>query len=272
MPRLNISAAEGGPVSKSIVVERDGPIATMVLDSGARLNALNMECWVQLKAAVAGLDADDGVRCVVLRGAGDEAFAAGADIGEFETVRADSKTGKEYGDLVTETILDLAACRHPTLALINGVCVGGGLEIASACDMRICGASSRFGVPINRLGLVVGYPELELLIGLVGWATTAEILFEGRILDAAEAAAKGLVNRVVADGSVADEAYATAGRIAGGAPLVARWHKKFARRLRDPAPISADELDEAYACYDTEDYRIGRQSFLDKTRPAFKGR
>ena len=259
-------------MGKSILVERDGHIVTVVLNSGAKLNALDMESWVQLNAAVAELAADDEVRCMVLRGAGDQAFAAGADIKEFETVRADSKTGKEYGDLVTETVVNLAACRHPTLALIKGVCVGGGLEIASACDMRICGESSRFGVPINRLGLVVGYPELEHLLGLVGWATVAEILLEGRILDAAEAREKNLVNRVVADAAVEGEAYATARRIAAGAPLVARWHKKFAHRLKDPAPLTAAELDEAYACYDTEDYRTGRQSFIDKTRPEFKGR
>ncbi len=259
-------------MADTVRTDRDGGIATIVVDSGARLNALNRDCWVQLNAAVAELAADDGVRCVVLRGAGDDAFAAGADITEFETVRADSVTGKDYGDLVSETIVNLAACRHPTLALIEGVCVGGGLEIASACDMRICGEGSRFGVPINRLGLVVGYPELELLLDLVGWATTAEILFEGRILDAAEAMAKGLVNRVVADDAVEAEAYATAGRIAAGAPLAARWHKKFAHRLKDPAPLSRDELDEAYACYDTEDYRTGRRSFLDKTRPVFRGR
>ena len=257
---------------QSVLLERDGDIATVVLDSGNRLNALDRDSWVQLKQRVAELSADDGVRCVVVRGAGDAAFAAGADITEFETVRADFETGKAYGDLVSETVIGLAACRHPTVALIKGVCVGGGLEIAAACDMRICGESSRFGVPINRLGLVVGYPELELLLGLVGWATVAEILFEGRILDAAEAGRKGLVNRIVADDAVEREAYGTAKRIAAGAPLVARWHKKFARRLNDPAALSAAELDEAYACYDTEDYRAGRQAFLDKAKPVFRGR
>ncbi len=255
-----------------VMVEHEGNIATIILNAPDKLNALGRESWVLLRDAIGALSEDDTLRCVVLRGAGDKAFAAGADISEFETVRADAAGAKEYGDLVTETVELIAACRHPTIALVMGVCVGGGLEIASACDMRICGESSRFGVPVNRLGLVVGYPELELLLGVVGWPTTAEILFEGRILDAAEAMAKGLVNRVVADDAVAAEAYATAGRIAAGAPLVARWHKKFAHRLRDPAPISANELDEAYACYDTEDYRIGRRSFIDKTRPVFRGR
>ena len=212
------------------------------------------------------------LRCVVVRGAGDKAFAAGADISEFETVRADADGAKQYGDLVTETVELIAACRHPTIALIMGVCIGGGLEIATACDLRICGESSRFGIPINRLGLVAGYPEIKLLLDLVGPAVTLEILFEGRILGAREAAGKGLVNRVVADADVEKEVLETARRIADGAPLVARWHKKFVRRLTDPTPLTAAELDEAYACYDTEDYRTGREAFLDKKKPVFKGR
>ena len=256
----------------SVKVRRTGPVVTLVLDSGRKLNALNRKTWLQLQGAVDRIGADETVRCVVLRGASSQAFAAGADIAEFETVRADAKSAKAYGDLVTETVAKLAACRHPTLALIEGVCIGGGLEIAAACDLRICGASSRFGIPVNRLGLVVGYPELQLLIDIVGRPTALEILYEGRIFDAAMALEKGLVNRVVADQDVEDEAFATAERIAAGAPLVARWHKKFALRLADPAPLTGAELDEAYDCYDTEDYRTGTRAFLAKTRPRFKGR
>ena len=255
-----------------VLVERDDDIATIILNTPSKLNALGRESWVLLRDAIGALSEDDMLRCVVLRGAGDKAFAAGADISEFETVRADADGAMEYGDLVTETVELIAACRHPTIALVMGVCVGGGLEIATACDLRICGESSRFGIPINRLGLVAGYPEIKLLLDLVGPATTLEILYEGRILGAREAAEKGLVNRVVADADVEKEVFETARRIADGAPLVARWHKKFVRRLYDPTPLTAAELDEAYACYDTEDYRTGRKAFLDKKKPVFKGR
>jgi enoyl-CoA hydratase/carnithine racemase len=156
--------------------------------------------------------------------------------------------------------------------MIHGVCVGGGLEVASQCDLRICGASSRFGIPINKLGLVVGYGEMAALIDLVGRAGALEILLEGRVFDAAEAKQKGLVNRVVADDKVEEEAMAAARRIAAGAPLVARWHKKFARRLADPRPLTEAERDEGYACFDTEDYRIGFTAFLAKQKPEFKGK
>ena len=144
--------------------------------------------------------------------------------------------------------------------------------IAASCDLRICGVSSRFGVPINRLGLSMGLREMQGLLSLVGKAVTLEILLEGRVFSAEEALQKGLVTRVVPDNKVEEEAYATARRIADGAPLVARWHKKFMRRLHDPAPLTPADLDEGYACYDTEDFRTGYQAFLAKSKPGFKGR
>jgi len=166
----------------------------------------------------------------------------------------------------------VANCVHPVVAQIHGACVGGGLEIASMCDMRICGASSRFGIPIKRLGLVVSYNELKSLVALVGSATALEILLEGRVFGADEAFAKGLVNRVVPDADVEREVQAAVARISEGAPLVARWHKSFVRRLADQAPITKGEMDECYACFDTEDFRIGYRAFLDKKKAVFKGR
>jgi enoyl-CoA hydratase/carnithine racemase len=158
------------------------------------------------------------------------------------------------------------------VAEIHGICVGGGLEIASLCDLRICGASSRFGAPIKNLGLVMAYAEMAPLVRLAGPAVALEILLEGRIFDAAEAKEKGLVTRVVPDDQVGTEARATALRIAEGAPLVARWHKKFVRRLAQGTPITADEADECFDCFDTEDFRAGYAAFLAKRKPQFHGR
>jgi enoyl-CoA hydratase/carnithine racemase len=158
------------------------------------------------------------------------------------------------------------------VALIKGPCVGGGLEIASRCDLRICGESSRFGIPVKRLGLVVAYEEMRALVDLAGPAAALEIVLEGRVFGAAEAEKKGLVNRVVPDGEVEKEVYETAARIAEGAPLVARWHKKFVKRLLDPKPLGAAELKDNFACFGTEDFQIGYRSFLAKTKPEFKGR
>ncbi len=150
--------------------------------------------------------------------------------------------------------------------------MGGGLEIAGLVDIRICGASSRFGVPINKLGLVMAYAEIGSLIALTGEANALEILLEGRVFDAAEARDKGLVTRVVADEEVEAETQATARRIADGAPLVARWHKKFARRLRDSKPLTEAEYLEGFDCFGTEDFQIGYKAFLAKQKPEFKGR
>jgi len=255
-----------------IRVERDGPIATVLLNRPDKLNAMTKPMWGQLGDVMEQLDGDETLRCVVLRGAGGRAFSPGNDISEFESDRSTPEQAKDYGLVLHHALTALKDCRHPTVALIEGICVGGGLEIAALCDLRICGESSRFGVPIKRLGLVMAYPEIEGLRRLVGRAATLEILLEGRVFGAEEAREKGLVNRVVPDAEVEAEAMATARRIAEGAPLVARWHKKFIARLEDPTPLEDSEMDEGYACYATEDFQIGYRSFLEKKKPVFKGR
>jgi len=259
-------------MAKQIQVERDGPVATVTLSRPRKLNALTRSMWHKLGEAVVTLSADNDVRCVVLRGSGNKAFSAGNDIGEFEKERASIPQGRRYGADMKRTIDALQSCRHPMVAMINGVCVGGGLELAANCDIRICGESSRFGAPINKLGLVMSYAELESLLNLVGRATTLEILLEGRVFGAEEALQKGLVQRVVPDDKVEEEAYATAQRIVDGAPLVARWHKKFIDRLSDPALLTRDEVDEGFLCFGTKDFEIGLKAFLDKKKPEFTGR
>ena len=255
-----------------VLVTRDGAIATVALNNPERLNALNRAMWAGLGTAMRRLSADDALRCVVVRGAGDKAFAAGADITEFANERANAKQAKSYGNLIHETMQAVARCRHPTVALIKGACVGGGLEIAAMCDLRVAGQSSRFGIPVNKLGLTMAYGELMGLLALVGRAVALEILLEGRVFDAEEAYRKGLVNRVVPDGEVEEEAYAMAHRIADGAPLVNRWHKQFIERLAVTAELAPHEWDEGFECFDTDDYHEGVAAFLEKRKPGFNGR
>jgi enoyl-CoA hydratase/carnithine racemase len=259
-------------MNDSLLVERDGPIATVVLNRPDKLNALTRPMWQALGDAVCALSADDALRCIVIRGAGEKSFSPGNDIAEFASVRATKAQAREYGAIMHATARALEQCRHPIVAQIHGICVGGGLEIAALADLRICGASSRFGAPIKNLGLVMAYAEMAPLVRLVGPAVALEILLEGRIFDAAEAKDKGLVTRVVPDDAVEAEARAAAQRIAEGAPLAARWHRKFARRLADPRPLTAAERDECFDCFDTEDFRIGYAAFLAKSKPRFVGR
>jgi enoyl-CoA hydratase len=259
-------------MNELIALERNGSIATVVLNRPDKLNALTKPMWRLLGETVEALSADDGVRCVIVRGAGEKAFSPGNDIAEFATERANKSQAIDYGKIMHATARAFAACRHPLVAQIHGICVGGGLEIAALCDLRICGTSSRFGAPIKNLGLVMAYPEMAPLVRLAGVDVALEILLEGRIFDANEAKEKRLVTRVVADDQVAAEAWATAQRIADGAPLVARWHKQFARRLADARPLTDAEYDECFACFDTEDFRIGYAAFLAKQKPAFVAR
>jgi enoyl-CoA hydratase/carnithine racemase len=275
MAHCRIAPFAGDKVTKPrILVEQDGAIATVALSNPGKLNALTVSMWQELAHAVEALSADEGLRCVVLRGAGNAAFAAGADIAEFATARDNAGQGMVYHrQTVHGALKAVGECRHPTLAMIHGPCVGGGLEIACMCDLRIAGRSGRFGVPINRLGFAIANDELSAMLPLTGRAVALEILVEGRVWEAREALDKGLVTRVVDDARLEEEVYAAARRIAEGAPLVNRWHKQFVRRLAPPpAPLTAAEIEENFAYFATEDYRIGMDAFANKKKPRFVGR
>ena len=179
-------------MSGEILLTRDGPVATVTLSNPPKLNALTVAMWRELAAVMRRLSDEDDLRCAVLRGAGTEAFAAGADIAEFATERNTFEQGKAYHrELVYGALRAVGECRHPTVAMIHGACAGGGLELACQCDFRLAGHSARFGVPINRLGFAIAYDELAALLPLVGRAVALEILVEGRMWTAAEAEAKG---------------------------------------------------------------------------------
>ncbi len=247
-------------------------IIELSLNRPEKLNALTKPMWEELGATFKKLSTNKNLRCIVIRGNGGKSFSPGNDIGEFETKRSNCKQSKEYGKFLHSTLAAILNCPIPTVALIEGICVGGGLEIASCCDIRVCGKSSRFGVPINRLGLTMAPREMQPLINLVGKNVALEILLEGRVFDSTEALQKRLVNKIVPDNDVEKEAYETAQRIADGAPLVARWHKKFAKEISKNETISDKMNDQGYKCYDTEDFNIGYKSFLNKTKPKFKNK
>ena len=259
-------------MSDPVYLEVEDTVATVVLNRPEKLNALDLPQWIRIGELMAELHDEDAIHCVVVRGADERAFSAGADIAGFEKHRNTKAQVRAYGEVIDTSLTAIRNCRHPVIAAIQGVCVGGGLELSSACDIRLCGASSRFGAPINRLGLTMSYAEARSLKDVAGTAGALEILLGGDVFDAKRAFELGLVSQVTPDEDLLETAYSLARRIAERAPLVNRWHKKFIRRLADPAPLTAEEIDEGFAAYDTEDYRIGYEAFLDKKKPEFKGR
>lgn len=258
-------------MSERVVVEIDVPIATVRLDGPERHNVLDVDGWRSVADVFGSLSERDDIGCVAVRGTGGRAFSAGSDIGAFEAQRSTPHDVRAYSDAIAAAMHAIRSCRHPTVAIVEGLCVGGGLEIAACCDLRVCGESSQFGAPINRLGLTMSHAELEPLLQLLGPGPVLEILLSGELIGAERARMVGLVNHVHADAAVVERGYGLVARIAAGAPLVNRWHKKFVRRLLRRGPLSDVEREEAHAAFETDDYREGRTAFLEKRDPRFRG-
>jgi enoyl-CoA hydratase/carnithine racemase len=253
-----------------ILNTRENDIATVTLCNPGKLNALNATMWQQLHDVMRTLSDDETLRCIIVRGEG-ATFAAGGDLEEFRTVRATVDLALAYHEAVGEALAAIEHCTVPTIAAILGPCIGGGLEIACACDLRIAGHSAQFGAPIMKLGFSMYPGELQGLLTLAGPAVTKEILLEGRLLTADEAYAKGLLTRIVDNAQVFTEAHATARRIAAGAPLVAKAHKRWITRLATGQPLTLEEKREAFRFLDTADYQEGLAAFLEKRPPKFRG-
>jgi enoyl-CoA hydratase/carnithine racemase len=249
---ITLSAAPG-----TIDCSQDGGIATVVLNNPSKLNAMTKAMWLAFGRLWKDLSADTSVRCIVVTGAGSRGFCPGNDISEFEAERSNAEKAKALSDVMNVGRDAMLNCPHPIIARIQGACVGGGLEIAAMCDMRISADNGRFGAPLNRLGLSMAYEEMLPIWRLTDKATMFEFLVEGRLVGAEEAKARGLVNRVVPVDKLDQEVNATAQAIADGPPLVHRWHKKFFKRLEDPRPLTQEDIDEHYLSFETEDYQIG---------------
>ncbi|WP_454674725.1 enoyl-CoA hydratase/isomerase family protein [Achromobacter pestifer] len=258
-------------VAGRVRLEREGHLAWVTLSHPGRLNAITVGMWRELQDVFTQIGADDAVRCVIVRGEGGN-FAAGADIREFPVERADMAGVQRYHrEILAPALQAVAACPQPVIAQIDGVCVGGGMEIASQCDVRIAGASARFGVPINRLGFPMAPDEMRGLLALVGRAATLAILLEGRVFDAQEARSLGLLTRVVADDQVAAAVRRSADRIAQGAPLAARINKRLSARLTQGGALTEDEYQDYFSYAESRDHKEGVRAFLAGVDPSFSG-
>jgi enoyl-CoA hydratase len=253
-------------------VERDGPIGRMVFDSPARRNAISGGMWRAIPAAMAGFDADPGIRCIVLRGEGTVAFAAGADISEFEKRRSSEGGVKEYDGLVDAAQQAVEASEKPVIALIHGFCIGGGVEMALACDLRYAAASSQFAIPAARLGVGYGVHGTNRLVATVGQAAAREIMFTGRRYNADEALAIGLVNRVLPTAELDEYVRKIAMDLAANAPLSITASKTIINLLITPQGDFAKGNELTAGCMMSEDYSEGRRAFMEKRTPRFKGK
>lgn len=253
-------------------IERDGPVGRLVLDNPARRNAISAAMWAAIPPAVEAFGADPSIGCVVLRGEGTAAFAAGADISEFETQRSGEAAVAAYDALVEGAQHALEHSAKPVIALIHGFCIGGGLELALACDLRYAAASARFAIPAARLGVGYGVPGTLRLVATVGHAAAREIMYTGRRYDAAEALALGLVNRVLADADLDAYVAEAAAQIAGNAPLSIRASKSIIDTATRIGGDFAEGAALARSCMHSEDYREGRRAFLEKRPARFSGR
>lgn len=250
-------------MERGVHLERSGPVARLTLSHPGRLNALTVAMWGELQAHCTELSADPSLRCVVIRGA-EANFAAGADISEFPVERGTEANVRRYHEVVVAGALRAVRdCVHPVVAAIEGVCVGGGLEIALCCDLRLAVAGSRLGAPIAKLGFPMAPDELEGLIDAAGPVVSAELLLEGRILSAEEAYVRGLLTRVVATGELDREVEATIARILANAPQATRWNKRLLRRLAPGCrPFGEEERVEFFRYAETPEHREGIAAFL----------
>ncbi len=240
----------------------------------ARHNALSVDMWEAIPALLAQAETDDQIRLVVFSGAGEKAFVSGADISQFEDLRAARAAVARYEEMAETALMAIYNCKVPTLACIRGFCIGGGVNVAISCDIRIASTDSVFSVPAARLGLGYRYSAMKNLVDLIGPGAAKDLFFTARKIAATEALALGLVSRVCTPEQLPDLLTEYTRSLEDNAPLTVRAGKAITAQILKPSP----DLDLAFcqsliqACFSSEDYAEGRTAFMEKRKPVFKGK
>jgi enoyl-CoA hydratase/carnithine racemase len=260
------------PATSKIVVSLADGIATVTIDNRSKHNALDLEMWKAFPALMTALGEDPQIRTIVIRGAGQESFASGADITEFETVRADAEGGRLYEAANEAAFWAVAHCSKPVIAMIRGFCLGGGFGLALSCDLRVASENAIFGIPAARLG--VGYPPgaMKLVTAAVGAPAAKDLFFTARRIDAQEAHRLGILQRLVPDEQLEATTLVLAQTIAKNAPLTIRAAKAAIDKAMGIVRPAVDPVALADQCFDSADAVEGRTAFLQKRQPVFRGR
>ena len=254
-----------------IRTERRGHVAVVTIDRPTKLNAFTMEMYRDLGAAFQSISDDESVRCVLLRAVGERAFSVGSDIGEFNRSLGQPERQLE-NTRVGRSALDLLnACPHPIVVAVEGLCVGGGLQVAAGCDIRVAATGSRFGIPIKNLGMHAEIEELGTMVAAMGPKVCLDLLLTGRMMEAEETLARGFIHRLVEPSKLQETASSLAVEIAEGAPLAARWHKRAIRALAGTTDSAGHLAEQALRCFGQRDFAEGCAAFTEKRKPVFVG-
>lgn len=270
MPNTSDRSLADGKILQSVV---DG-VGVITFNNPDKRNAMSLEMWEGLGEALTALRDNPAVRVVILVGAGDKAFVSGADISQFEKVRHNAAASEEYGKRSAAQRALLADYPKPTIACIQGFCLGGGMQVAMLTDMRIAAHDSQFGIPAAKLGIAYGFDGLRHLVSLVGPSWARLLMYTGMRIDSAEALRIGLVERVIPDDQLWGETMAIAETISHNAPLAIKAAKiTIAEVLKDESARDMNAIKAiGTACMDSADFREGRQAFMEKRRPQFRGK
>ncbi len=259
---------------EKLLTRREGPVAHIIFNNPAKMNAVSLDMWERMIGLLDTYARDPDLRVLVVSGAGGKAFVSGADISKFEQQRSSPESVAKYGNTSLKAYETLYNFPKPTIAKIQGYCIGGGMNLAVCCDVRVATEGSKFGIPAGRLGLGYGFPGVHRLSEIVGISRAMEMFYTARQYTAAEGLGMGLVNQVVPDAELDQTVATMTGQIAENAPLTIATIKAVAREIGRPsAERNHGKLDRmVQACFDSEDYIEGRRAFMEKRKPVFKGR